>query len=57
MATKRRQFTAKFKVQVAMEALRGDRPIQAIAAKHAGARWTAAAGVWTTRSSNGCGDR
>ncbi len=35
MATKRRQFTAKFKAQVAMEALRGDRPIQAIAAKHA----------------------
>ena len=34
MATKRRQFTAKFKAQVAMEALRGDRPIQAIAAKH-----------------------
>ena len=35
MATKRRQFTAKFKAEVAMEALRGDRPIQAIAAKHA----------------------
>ncbi len=35
MATKRRQFTAKFKAQVAMEALRGDRPIQTIAAKHA----------------------
>ena len=34
MATKRRRFTAKFKAQVAMEALRGDRPIQAIAAKH-----------------------
>ena len=106
-----------------MEALRGDRPIQAIAAKHevhpnqvsgwkrqaqeglwevfagganrrqadqetvihdlhakigeltnpehrvlsrsrqrcrtpaSGVRWTAAAGVWTTRSSSGCGDR
>ena len=34
MATKRRRFTAKFKAQVAMEALRGDRPIQAIAAEH-----------------------
>ena len=34
MATKRRRFTAKFKAQVAVEALRGDRPIQAIAAKH-----------------------
>ena len=33
MATKRRRFTAKFKAQVAVEALRGDRPIQAIAAK------------------------
>ena len=34
MATRRRRFTAKFKAQVAMEALRGDRPIQAIAAEH-----------------------
>ena len=34
MATKRRRFTAEFKARVAMEALRGDRPIQAIAAKH-----------------------
>ena len=34
MATKRRRFTAEFKARVAMEALRGDRPIQAIAAEH-----------------------
>ncbi len=34
MATKRRRFTAEFKARVAMEALRGDRTIQAIAAKH-----------------------
>ena len=32
MATTRRRFTAEFKV--AMEALRGDRTVQAIAAKH-----------------------
>ena len=34
MATIRRRFTAQFKAKVAMEALRGDRTIQAIAAKH-----------------------
>ena len=34
MATKRRRFTAEFKARVAMEALRGDRTIQEIAAKH-----------------------
>ncbi|MDE0448810.1 MAG: IS3 family transposase [Spirochaetaceae bacterium] len=34
MATKRRRFTAEFKAKVVMEALRGDRTIQAIAAKH-----------------------
>ena len=34
MATTRRRFTAQFKAKVAMEALRGDRTIQAIAAKH-----------------------
>ncbi len=34
MATKRRRFTAEFKTRVALEALRGDRTIQAIAAKH-----------------------
>ena len=34
MATKRRRFTAEFKARVAMEALRGDRTIQAIGAKH-----------------------
>ena len=35
MTTKRRrQFTANFKKRVALEALRGDRPVQAIAAKH-----------------------
>ena len=34
MATKRRRFTAQFKTRVALEALRGDRTIQAIAAKH-----------------------
>ena len=34
MATKRRRF-AEFKARVAMEALRGERPIQAIAAEHA----------------------
>ena len=34
MATKRRRFTAQFKARVALEAFRGDRTIQAIAAKH-----------------------
>ena len=34
MATKRRRFTAEFKARVAMEALREDRTIQEIAAKH-----------------------
>lgn len=34
MATKRRRFTAEFKANVVMEALRGDRTIQAIAAKN-----------------------
>ncbi len=31
---KRRKFTAAFKAKVALEALRGDRTIQEIAAKH-----------------------
>ncbi len=31
---KRRRFTAEFKARVALEALRGDRTIQEIAAKH-----------------------
>ena len=35
MTTKRRrQYTANFKKRVAIEALRGDRAVQAIAAKH-----------------------
>ena len=35
MTTKRRrQYTASFKKRVALEALRGDRTVQAIAAKH-----------------------
>ena len=34
MTTKRPRFTAQFKARVAMESLRGDRTIQAIAAKH-----------------------
>ncbi|MDP7344756.1 MAG: transposase [Alphaproteobacteria bacterium] len=32
--TKRRRFTADFKARVALDALRGDRTIQEIAAKH-----------------------
>ncbi len=32
--TKRRRFTADFKARVALEALRGDKTIQEIAAKH-----------------------
>ena len=32
--TKRRRFTADFKAKVALEALRGDRTIHEIAAKH-----------------------
>ncbi len=32
--TIRRRFTADFKAKVALEALRGDRTIQEIAAKH-----------------------
>ncbi len=32
--TKRRRFTAEFKARVALEALRGDRAIQEIAARH-----------------------
>ena len=31
---KRRKFTDRFKAQVALEALRGDRTVQEIAAKH-----------------------
>ena len=34
MATKRRRFTAQFETKVATEALRGERTIQAIAAKY-----------------------
>lgn len=34
MARKRRKFTDNFKAQVALEALRGDRTVQEIAAKH-----------------------
>ena len=34
MATRRRRFTAAFKERVALEALRGEQPVQAIAAKH-----------------------
>ncbi len=32
--TKRRRFTAEFKAKVALEALRGDKPIQEIAPRH-----------------------
>ena len=32
--TNRRRFTAEFKARVALEALRGDKTIQQIAAKH-----------------------
>lgn len=32
--TKRRRFTADFKARVALEALRGDKTIQEIAARH-----------------------
>jgi transposase-like protein len=32
--TKRRRFTAEFKAKVALEALRGDKPIQEIAGRH-----------------------
>ena len=32
--TKRRRFTAEFKARVALDALRGDKTIQEIAAKH-----------------------
>ena len=32
--TKRRRFTAEFKAQVALDALRGDKTIQEIAARH-----------------------
>ena len=31
---KRRRFTAEFKARVALDALRGDRTLQEIAAKH-----------------------
>ena len=34
MATRRRRFTAEFKKRVALDALRGDHTIQAVAAKH-----------------------
>jgi transposase-like protein len=34
MGRKRRKFTDSFKAQVALEALRGDRTVQEIAAKH-----------------------
>ena len=32
--TKRRRFTAEFKARVALDALRGDKTIQEIAARH-----------------------
>ena len=32
--TKRRRFTAEFKSKVALEALRGDKTVQEIAARH-----------------------
>ncbi len=32
--TKRRRFTSDFKAKVALEALRGDKPIQEIASRH-----------------------
>ncbi len=32
--TKRRRFTAEFKARVALDALRGDKTVQEIAAKH-----------------------
>ena len=34
MATRRRRFTAEFKKRVALDALRGDHTIQAVADKH-----------------------
>ena len=34
MTIKRRRFTAEFKKKVALEALRGDRTVQTIAARH-----------------------
>ena len=34
MAGRRRRFTAEFKKRVALEALRGDSTVQALAAKH-----------------------
>ena len=34
MARKQRKFTDHFKAQVALEALRGDRTVQEIAARH-----------------------
>ena len=34
MAMRWRRFTAAFKKRVALEALRGEQPVQAIAAKH-----------------------
>jgi transposase-like protein len=34
MGRKRRKFTDRFKAQVALEALRGDRTVQEIATKH-----------------------
>lgn len=34
MAAKRRRFTAQFKAKVVMEAFRGDRTIEEIAARH-----------------------
>ena len=34
MTTRRRRFTAAFKKRVALEALRGEQPVRAIASKH-----------------------
>ena len=34
MATKQRRFTASFRKRVALEAMRGEQAVQAIAAKH-----------------------
>ena len=52
--TKRRRFTAEFKARVALDALRGDKTIQEIAAKHK--VHPNQVGTWKRRAVDGLGE-
>ena len=54
MGRKRRKFTDNFKAQVALDALRGDRTIQEIAAKHK--VWPTQLSTWKKQAIEGMAD-